>query len=307
MRHIALIIGNGFDLDLGLLTKYSDFADSKNKEWNDFLNMSGTILNPCFQIDFVNHMRHAREYSNWFDIEHEILLFAATHNDLEDEQIGLIRLQYEMLVKCLRLYIYRQATTTIVQEDSLAYILLHNLNEGQHPVGIYSFNYTDCINLCKCKKRDNISFHPIHGTLFYDMTLGCRIYDDRKENVQLDFMYKPIINPQTDILKQNLTKASEVIVFGHSLNKIDYCYFKDFFDAVELGENVCKHLTFICKNIESEEIIRQNISGNTSLSKTERYINLNFIYTDSWNKKERGTIGKIEELMDRNGIETNII
>jgi hypothetical protein len=28
----VLIIGNGFDLDLGLKTRYSDFA--KSKEWN---------------------------------------------------------------------------------------------------------------------------------------------------------------------------------------------------------------------------------------------------------------------------------
>ena len=28
MAELALIIGNGFDLDLGLPSKYSDFADS---------------------------------------------------------------------------------------------------------------------------------------------------------------------------------------------------------------------------------------------------------------------------------------
>ena len=28
MAHLALVIGNGFDIDTGLLSKYSDFVDS---------------------------------------------------------------------------------------------------------------------------------------------------------------------------------------------------------------------------------------------------------------------------------------
>ena len=36
MAQLALIIGNGFDLDLGLPSKYSDFIDSP--EWRNILS-----------------------------------------------------------------------------------------------------------------------------------------------------------------------------------------------------------------------------------------------------------------------------
>ena len=36
MAQLALIIGNGFDLDLGLPSKYSDFMDSP--EWRNILS-----------------------------------------------------------------------------------------------------------------------------------------------------------------------------------------------------------------------------------------------------------------------------
>ena len=37
MAHLALVIGNGFDIDAGLPSKYSDFVDStewQKKWWN---------------------------------------------------------------------------------------------------------------------------------------------------------------------------------------------------------------------------------------------------------------------------------
>lgn len=33
MTHLALVIGNGFDIDAGLPSKYSDFVDSL--DWED--------------------------------------------------------------------------------------------------------------------------------------------------------------------------------------------------------------------------------------------------------------------------------
>lgn len=299
MTHIALVLGNGFDIDLGLHTKYSEFADPKNKEWNDFLNMTGTIIKQCFCTEFVDHMLHARKHELWFDIETEILKFANEHTDLSEGQIGLIRRQYETLANCLRIYIYRQTVTTAINECSLAKNLLNKLSEIKHPVGIYSFNYTNCIKLCNCNNRDCFKLHPIHGTLFYDMTLGCRAYNGCKENTQLDFLYKPTIDFQNNILRQNLTSATEVIIFGHSLNNMDYCYFKDFFDAVESGRHICRHLTIICKDVNSENQIMENLKKNISVDKIKLNIDLIFMHTDLWLKMDVDTMKKYEDLCNR--------
>ena len=298
--NIALVIGNGFDLDLGLLTRYSDFADPKNKEWNDFLNMTGTILKRMFPIEFVEHMRNARIYENWFDIEEEILKFANKHINLSKTQISLIKQQYEALVQCLRQYIYRQTVSTKIKVDSLANVLVHKLSETPHPVGIYTYNYTNCIKLCGCKKRDYFSIHPIHGMLLSDdIVLGCRIYNGSKKNEQLEFLYKPTVDIQKEILKQNLTQATETIIFGHSLNKMDACYFKDFFEDIEKGTQNCKHLTFICKDAKSEGMIKRNLQDYVNLSNVERNVDIKYIYTDLWNIKDPITLQIYNDLCQR--------
>lgn len=299
MTNIALVLGNGFDLDLGLRTRYADFADSKNEEWQYFINMAGTNINQLCPVEFVDHLQIARIFENWFDIEEEIFKFAQKHTTLRDGQIGLIRQQYEMLVNCLRFYLYRQVNSTYIKKDSLAYVLMNKLNDAQYPVSLYSFNYTDCVTLCGCKKREGLQAHAVHGTLFYNMILGCRVYNEIKENTQLDFLYKPIINLQKDILKQNLTQATETIIFGHSLNMMDYCYFKDFFDAIQSGQQTCTNLTIICKDAKSEEDIKRRLNKNVCLSKVEKHVVFSFIHTDLWNSKDSKTLMQFEDLCKR--------
>lgn len=296
MTHISLVIGNGFDLDLGFPTKYSDFANCLNQEWCDFINM---IIKQSFRTEFVNHLQKAREFENWFDIEEEIFKFVKTHENLSLEQIGLIKEQFETLVKKLHLYLCRVAIPKNKRNGTLAEALLHKLNSIQHPVSIYTFNYTNCFEITEIPKSENVKTNPIHGTLKYDMTLGCRPYDGSKENTQLDFMYKPIIGLHKEILMQNLPTATEVIIFGHSLNRMDFCYFKDFFDALESGSHICKYLTFVCKDAISEKSIRQNLNENICLSKIENQVNITFIYTDLWNSNDPSTHNAFEDLCNR--------
>lgn len=300
MTNISLVTGNGFDIDLGFPTKYSDFANDVNREWRDFVNMTRTIIKQLFRTEFVDHMQKARENENWFDIEEEIFKFVKTHENLSREQIGLIREQFKALVEYLRLYICRVAIQKNKRNGSLAESLLHKLNSIQHPVNIHTFNYTNCFDITGIQNSENVKFHPpIHGTLGYNMTLGCRAYDKSKENTQLDFMYKPIIGSYKEILMQNLSTATEVIIFGHSLNSMDFCYFKDFFDALENGNHICKHLTFVCKDTKSEECIRQNLNGNICLSKIENQVTTTFIYTDLWNGNDITTHNAFEDLCNR--------
>ena len=300
MTSIAFVVGNGFDLDLGLLTKYSDFANTKNKEWNDFLYMTGTILKEMYPIEYVEHMQNARIYENWFDIEEEILKFANRCTNLRQGQIGLIKQQHDMLVQCLRQYIYRQTISTKIKVESLANVLIHKLSETSHPVGIFTYNYTNCIELCGCEKRDFFNLHPIHGMLSADdIVLGCRIYNDSTKNEQLEFLYKPIIDITKERIEQNLTQATETIIFGHSLNKIDACYFKDFFRDIERGGQNCKHLTIICKDAKSEETIKWNIQDYVNLAKVERNVDIKYLYTDLWNMKDPVTLQIYNELFHR--------
>lgn len=59
-----LIIGNGFDLNLGLKTSYKDFLDSEA-----FRTLSNTNM-------FAKYLQHKNEIQHWVDVEHELKSYA---------------------------------------------------------------------------------------------------------------------------------------------------------------------------------------------------------------------------------------
>ena len=62
MAKRLLIIGNGFDIDLGLKTCYSDFSKSNN--WKTLMKDTYS-----FDTDLLGVLLNAEEKDAWFDIE----------------------------------------------------------------------------------------------------------------------------------------------------------------------------------------------------------------------------------------------
>ena len=88
MAQLALILGNGFDIDMGLPSKYSDFA--KSQEWQNMIKRVDSFLQ--FE-DYRNHsllgqLQDASRESMWFDIEEEIHKFINAHRDITDKEVG---------------------------------------------------------------------------------------------------------------------------------------------------------------------------------------------------------------------------
>lgn len=299
MTHVALVIGNGFDLDLGLKTRYIDFANSP--EWKEFIEMSGTIVASGFPVALINHLRGARTGHCWFDIEEEIYKFVTTHNGISDNQIGLIRMEYEKLKFHLRKYLCRVATIDNTASISLAKNLMMRVLGLNPCLYILSFNYTNCFHLCQCTKPVNCKFIPVHGTLSTaDFILGCRNYDSLKGNTGLDFMYKPENNLMEELFLQNIEKASEVIIYGHSLNKMDFCYFEKYFDTMSSSlHSSDKHLTIFCKDDLSEMCIKDNLERYINLSNLYLNLDVKFIHTDYFYQKRKQELEAYESLCRR--------
>ena len=57
----VLVIGNGFDLDLGLPTKYSDFI--KSLCFDELCEKDNKL---------ANHLREVHDVKNWIDVEEEL-------------------------------------------------------------------------------------------------------------------------------------------------------------------------------------------------------------------------------------------
>ena len=67
MAQLALIIGNGFDIDMGIPSRYSDFADSQ--EFHDLAHrMHDMFFEEERKNSLVLQIQKASYNSNWFDI-----------------------------------------------------------------------------------------------------------------------------------------------------------------------------------------------------------------------------------------------
>ena len=54
--HSILILGNGFDLDLGIKTKYSQFAENKEKFGEEVYNCPKTIISKEYSTEWKDGM-----------------------------------------------------------------------------------------------------------------------------------------------------------------------------------------------------------------------------------------------------------
>ena len=61
----VILIGNGFDLNLGLPTKYEDFMSSNF--FADFMTSGGYL---------AQHLKKARKLNQWIDLENELKEFS---------------------------------------------------------------------------------------------------------------------------------------------------------------------------------------------------------------------------------------
>lgn len=109
MAQLALIIGNGFDLDLGLPSKYSDFMESPG--WGTILS----IVKSSYHSEELNHSLIWYLYKgahdlNWFDIEEEIHRFIQEHPNCTEQEVQHIRNDFDLLKKALKNYLNRVTT-----------------------------------------------------------------------------------------------------------------------------------------------------------------------------------------------------
>ena len=89
-KNIVLFIGNGFDLDLGLQTSYSNFVNNDyfqkpfihNQEIpNLFLNDADkTKMNLYTENKFAQYINLQNSIRDWIDLENEIIKYNTLHN-----------------------------------------------------------------------------------------------------------------------------------------------------------------------------------------------------------------------------------
>jgi hypothetical protein len=217
----VIIIGNGFDRNLGFPTGYPDFL--KSEQFQNLLDQKNGI---------AVHLESVNSLQNWIDIENEFQKYSDSFNNTygPSHQKESVKRWYLEIVNALIEYL-NTIDYTKYDKNSEAFKLLQSIDKVTY---ICDFNYTPSVSLiAKELELDNRVAHiKVHGGLedkniVFGVSDGCDIYKEH------NFLRKAATKnyPAID-LADGLREPDEIHIFGHSLGNMDYDYFKPFFTYI---------------------------------------------------------------------------
>lgn len=275
-KKVVMIIGNGFDMDLGLRTSYRDFAHSDFWPFQDaYLFDDKPVYSPL--IEELNQAR----INDWFDFEEILRQFGMKAyekygNDYPNAEVDKTAL--ELFCLGLKNYLSHEMNAyfsdpTRIEESKKTCaktVISEMIDSG---ATIYSFNYTDLDKLAYYSVEGNPTkegfqkwasvyrnFHQIHGTV-YSSNIVLGVEENCKIPSNLFFLKKVAqLNFRETSILSHLREADKVVFFGHSLGNIDACYFQEFFAMLsEPDIKNGKEIEFYTYDEKSVQQIKDNI------------------------------------------------
>lgn len=227
-----LIIGNGFDLNLGLKTSYTDFINS-----NEFAD--GLVDNKlCKYLKEIHDLQH------WVDIERELKYYP----NQAKVSINDVAIEFEQLCTSLKKYLC-EIDKSDININSDAYRIYQSLvQKYQGRFNVIDFNYTSTIN-----KLNTIYFPQyvsgnshikIHGSI-KNNNIIFGVEDSANISQSYIFLKKSFASNFGEFsVGTELRKSPEIIFFGISLGESDHSHFNTFFMECSDDEKIKKNITF---------------------------------------------------------------
>ena len=232
----VLVIGNGFDKNIGMSTSYKEFMGSEN--FNDLLTKENNLL-----AKYLNYKKSCYR-ENWIDLEKELGSYAKIIDEIPktlrgDTNINNIqdafRQDFNSLCLALKNYLKEVENIEYPNEkvaNSVAYKLIKDIIRERKPYYVVNFNYTNFVKKTIMFESPGYSTKneilQIHGSLKKDIVFG--VQDNFELERQHVFLYKSHNKCQkVRGLPQILENADKIIFFGYSLGETDHSYFDDFF------------------------------------------------------------------------------
>lgn len=250
---IVIVLGNGFDLDLGLKTSYSDFMKSlffQTRLSNEHTSTLSRDFRDKKELNLFNYLREKQRIHKWIDLESELAALASaytTHfeetykgrHEIKDNNIATLLEEetFEQLRISLCDYL-KNIDYSNLNKKSTAYRLMNLMNINSN-IDVLSFNYTD---LNAMQNENEINIDHIHGSIA-DESIVLGFQDSLDIHHSYCFMIKSF-SPyyQSHSVRKNLLDADEIIIFGHSLGATDYHYFQDLFKRQSDAKSVRKNI-----------------------------------------------------------------
>lgn len=282
----VIILGNGFDINLGWDTRYKTF----------YRNHNGWVTFKTDEDDLFQYVIK-EVWKNWFDFEQTLYKYVQ-HRFQKPAPAEIVTrdlTDYNALKSELMKFI-SDAAKGEINVESHAYRLLEAYVESRKGrfslLGynkLYSFNYTPLLDVFhKIDPTVRVTYTPVHGRTvdesiifgFHDAPNVPREY--RFLQKSMDVNYK-----SSDMVKESL-KADTIVFFGLSLGYIDGVYFKNLFNQLSNQTNpqmINKHIFFITKDMNSEEDCKNNLLDmGINLQLLYNTNEVHFIYTDTKEK-----------------------
>ena len=294
MPHNVLILGNGFDLDIGYKTRYSDFVNSsfwpfKEKD----LSSIGVPNLQNYIYDFTEKHKDELGKVRWIDIEQLLKDYALTKNEPNSYNSKIVEADkqcFKRLVTAFAEYLKKQLYQDLPSHFFKAsYELVNAISKSSKEWVGYTFNYTDSSALINfiAKTSLAIPITHLHGQI--DMhggndTLILGIEDSVKIPKEYKFLRKTW-NPNYDShkLDDDLFLADNIICFGWSFGEIDRVYLKDFFhelNNVPEARARRRGIHFITFDDKSRIYIMDNLEAiGVQMSRLKKYSNIDFYLT----------------------------
>lgn len=259
-----LIIGNGFDLDLGLNTRYSDFASSKYWPFHGKICGLGGYLN-----------RHKKS-DKWFDLETSMARYCSKPfsrllpNSLRDKMEQYDKRDDQTLVNSLNDYLASEFERVdkghLFRNKSIAASLLKAICTTLVPGTIYTFNYTDLKAIASTLGPDvevGCNPHYVHGKLSdQSIILGFNERPEIKEAYKYCVKSRRLRYTSTNLFN-SLEKYDNIVFYGLSFGDIDSIYFSRFFSEIVNGHLPDKYVRIITKDNNSRQRIFVNLNNMT--------------------------------------------
>ncbi|MBP5594794.1 MAG: hypothetical protein J6Y02_05375 [Pseudobutyrivibrio sp.] len=287
-----LVIGNGFDLNLGLPTTYRHFVESYIFKRMFVKRMQEKKGKANTQPSLIEYLYGKKFCERWYDIEQALLEYVSKRpdgtfvNNVEED-----KKDYELVCNALIEYF-----ASILNSLSIGAIdRMRELPAGQLLMALssyrnigYTFNYTPIDNVLEA-----ISTVKVHGEIEKE-TIDKGIIN--KSHIILGIETNDInsIAPNyTFLLKSNnsafhssqiaidLIQSKNVIFFGHSMNQMDFGYFEDYLKMLASNIDKERKLTIITKDESSKITILDNIRRKgISVMNIYQHSNVEFVLTD---------------------------
>ena len=298
MSKTIVVLGNGFDLDLGLNTNYSDFA--KSQHWTELMDNNVHSKDDTRLLGFL---KKKYDIEQWVDLEGALLDFATVKTKNHDfNNADEDACDFASLCLSLRYYLKDQQDLFKPFRHSVASEYLKYLSFCSNQSCLYSFNYTQ-LNLLAQKCNINMGYDAkhIHGSLRENdnIILGIETREYIDEHYSFLFKTQNRKYKHSNLLK-DLRGKDEYVFFGHSLNGMDYAYFDSTFIQLSNNNLDTPRLTIITKD-EKEENKFKNFLRKKHISLQGLFSNSDpcIILTDAIYKNDREELLKFSNLIER--------